>query len=112
MEDISLEIENPEQLKNAKIISGGVLTKQWAEKDLAITQREIPTFVKAHPDSPISINLMQGSIRFYKLDIERAETRYGNLKELFALLTERLRLSTVSYTHLDVYKRQIFINKF
>jgi hypothetical protein len=93
LEDISLEIENPEELKNAKIISGGFLTKQWIEKDLAITQGEIPAFVKAHPDSPISINLMQGSIRFYKLDIERAETRFGNLKELFALLTEKLRLS-------------------
>lgn len=93
LEDISLEIENSDQLKNAKITSGGTLTKQWMQRELAISKGEIPIFVKAHPDSPISISLIQGSIRFYKLDIERAEIRFGKPKELFALLTERLKSS-------------------
>ena len=88
-----MDIESQEKLVNATISSGGTLTNELQEKELAVSQRKIPDFVKKHPDSPVSLTALMTSIKFYKLDIARAESRFGYPKELFALLSERLKLS-------------------
>jgi hypothetical protein len=93
LEDAKLEIESPYKLNLAKVLSGGLLTKELEELDAS--KKDLKVFILKHPDSPLSISAVRNLYYSFRVPVEIAilEEKMGSPKELFSLLSERWRLS-------------------
>lgn len=66
IEDISLDIENGEVISEAKITSGGKLTKEYSNYAEAVRSGKFNEFVSEHPNSPLSLNMIDRIVDFKK----------------------------------------------
>ena len=95
LEETQFAIETADKLLDATIVRGGELTRQMAEFSEFRKERNFKGFVLKYPDSPVSISFISSIPRSFGLpmELEEIERRFGSPRELFPLLSERLRTS-------------------
>ncbi len=96
LENLKLDVQEYDQMKNATVVEGGTLTKELAGWNAAMRQgdKNLVEFVRKNPDSRVSFEGVESVTRPVnpsKKDF--LESRWGSPKELYALLSERLKKS-------------------
>jgi hypothetical protein len=99
LEDMMLQINKPNLIKNAQINSGGKYTNQLREKDVAMEtgNKALLKFLKKYPDSPVSFEQVESIISTYltvdETRRQRLQSVWGSAQELYSLLSNRLKNS-------------------
>ncbi len=95
LEDMVLEIPEPDKLNELQIVSGGILSRQSNEASTAVSGRNVKEFIEKYPDSPVSLHVLQPLIRLFGVAPARDELIgvYGEPKQLYGLLSDRLKNS-------------------
>ena len=91
LEDAKFDMENPYNIKDAKIISGGTYLNQSEEFMLALRNRKILGFVKKNPDSPAALLEIDRLLRLFEFRKNRLEADFSSPTELFSALSPRLK---------------------
>jgi hypothetical protein len=95
LEETQFAIEAADKLLDATIVKGGELTRQMKELGEFRKEGNFKAFVLKYPDSPVSISFISSIPRSFgiPMELEEIEQRFGSPRELFPLLSERLRTS-------------------
>lgn len=96
LENIKLDIQKRDETITAKIITGGVFTKQRDELDVAVRSRnkKVLEFIKKYPDSPLSFTEVEETAEFISsFNKDKIESRVGSLTDLYNALSNKIRLS-------------------
>ncbi len=93
MENLTLIIDSAENLKNAEVLEKSSYTALMDELSLARKDKNEITFIKKYPDSPVSLDEIGATLKYFKLNLVRAETAFGSPEVKYNLLSERLKLS-------------------
>ncbi|RQO74310.1 hypothetical protein DBR43_02630 [Pedobacter sp. KBW06] len=96
LENIGLDIQNFDQVKEARIVSGGKLTTQLHEWFAALRAKDgsLLKFVKKYPASMMSLDaVFEISQGIGEANSDRIESYFGSPKMLYASLSEQLKKS-------------------
>jgi hypothetical protein len=96
LENLRLEIEQRDQMKASKIVSGGGMTKQLDEHNQAFRakNRKLIGFISKYPNSPVSLVVLEEyTAFFYPPDKEKYKGWFGLPSELYTLLSAKLKNS-------------------
>lgn len=91
LEEISLIADSVQNIRDAAIIAGGIKTLKVDERTRALKENKLPEFIKANPNSMLSLGALEQLIKYYRLAPERAERAFGNIQEMYNVLTENLK---------------------
>lgn len=96
LENLSLAIQGRDEMKDAKVVKDGVLTKQLDEWTIAYRSKKAGMigFIKKYPDSPKNLEYLRSLIDFATLpNADKLVAEYGRAEEMYPLLSERLKNS-------------------
>lgn len=93
LENLSLKIENNNLVSKSVITQGGQLTAELDERAGYMKERDYIGFIKKYPDSPNSLGLLQGVVRFMGLPMNGGiESAFGaSAPEMYEALSDRLK---------------------
>lgn len=91
LEEISLVADSIQNIRDAKITGGGIKTLKLDERTQALKDNKLPEFIKANPNSTLSLGAIEHIIKYYRLAPERAERAFGNIKEMYNTLADELK---------------------
>ena len=91
LEEVSLIADSVQNIRDAKITTGGIKTLKLDERTQALKERKLPEFIKANSGSMLSLGAIEQVIKYYRLAPERAERAFGNIKEMYNTLTDELK---------------------
>jgi hypothetical protein len=94
LENLHLEIPGYSNTINAKVTSGGILTKQSDESGTAVREGKLAEFIGKYPDSPISFDqVVTVTALTDESNRDKSASLYGTPEELFKKLSLQQRKS-------------------
>jgi hypothetical protein len=93
LEDVELIVNSTKEVKDAEIIKGTYNLQSLDFKKALSEKKTLTACVKKYASSPYSLSYLQGLVRFYQLPDNDFDQVFGNIKEMFGSLDEKLRLS-------------------
>ncbi|WP_316768996.1 hypothetical protein [Pedobacter frigiditerrae] len=94
LETIELSIDTGAKMSQAKIVAGGVLTKEHQEFRKIYNNPELTlAFIKSHPDSPIPLSLFSSFININHMVFSNQsdESKKFQLNKMYDLFSDRLK---------------------
>lgn len=93
MENLTILIDSTDNIKDAAVVEKGSYTALMAELNLARKEKNVLSFIKKYPDSHLSLDEINSKLKYFSLNLARAETVFGFPEAEYHLLSERLKSS-------------------